>query len=48
MLHAFGLESPDGPEQDVGLLEMTVQFNLSELRRTTSTLRPSNFVCFRP
>ena len=31
MLHSFGLESPDGTVQDVGLLEMSIQFNLSEL-----------------
>ncbi|MGB1846212.1 MAG: hypothetical protein ACPHQR_07365, partial [Candidatus Poseidoniaceae archaeon] len=31
MLHAFGLEAPGGIEGDAGLLEMSIQFNLSEL-----------------
>ncbi len=30
MMHAFGLEAPS-PGDDVGLLEMSIQFNLSEL-----------------
>lgn len=31
MVHTFGLESPSGNSEDVGLLEMNIQFNLSEL-----------------